>query len=969
ALENEERQATPEEQEVLSRYVGWGGLADAFDPQKSDWTMQYNELLEALTPEEYDAARASTLNAHYTSPTVIKAMYEAIGNMGFTKGNILEPSCGVGNFLGLLPEEMQESRMYGVELDSVSGRIARQLYPQSDITVGGFETTDRRDFYDLAIGNVPFGNYKVNDKPYNKLNFNIHNYFFAKALDQVRPGGVVAFVTSRYTMDSVSPEVRKYLAQRADLLGAIRLPNNAFKANAGTEVVSDIIFLQKRDRVMDIEPDWVHLGETEQGHKINSYFTEHPEMVLGEETEESTQYGRQDYTVRAIEGADLSAQLKEAVSRIQGHIEAAQIDEDELENDVSADFLPADPEVKNYSYCVVDDTVYYRENSVMKPVHLPETQEGRIRGLVALRDCTQELINLQLEDFADAEIMAKQAELNSLYDDFTKKYGLISAQGNKRAFSQDASYCLLCSLEKLDDEGNFIGKADMFTRRTIKKAQVVESVDTASEALAVSLSEKARVDLEYMSQLSGKTEAEITEELTGVIFLNPETEKWETADEYLSGNVRNKLAIARKEAERDSAYAINIQALERVMPRDLEASEIDVRLGAPWVDKKYIEDFMRETFGTPGYLLSRNVMAVQYSDVTGQWNVKGKNADYGNVHVNVTYGTSRANAYKILEDSLNLKDTRIYDTVVEDGKEKRVLNKKETTLASQKQDAIREAFRDWIFRDPERRETLVKKYNEMFNSTRPREYDGSHLTFPGMSPDIELKPHQLNAVAHVLYGNNTLLAHAVGAGKTFEMAAAAMESKRLGLSQKSLFVVPNHLTEQWASDFLRLYPGANILAATKKDFEPANRKKFCSRIATGDYDAVIIGHSQFEKIPLSDERQIAIIQRQIDDIESAIATAKAERGERYTIKQMEKSKRSLETKLQKLNDKSRKDNVVTFEQLGVDHIYVDESHSFKKLFLYTKMRNVAGIAQTEAQKSQDMFNKCQYLDEAICCKR
>ena len=962
-LEDEERQATPEEQEVLSRYVGWGGLADAFDPKKSDWTSQYNELLDALTPEEYDAARASTLNAHYTSPVVIKSMYEAIGKMGFERGNILEPSCGVGNFLGLLPESMQESRMYGVELDSISGRIARQLYPESDIMIGGFEETDRRDFYDLAIGNVPFGNYKVNDKPYNKLNFNIHNYFFAKALDQVRPGGVVAFVTSRYTMDSISEEVRKHLAQRAELLGAVRLPNNAFKANAGTEVVSDIIFLQKRDRVMDITPEWVHLDHTEQGHRINSYFTEHPEMVLGVESEESTQYGRQEYTVKPIEGANLSDQLREAMQKITGRIEAVELDGDELEGTTTPDVIPADPSVKNFSFCLVDNAVYYRENSIMKPVNLSDTQLSRMRGMIAIRDCTQELINLQLEEASDSQIAEKQDELNNTYDDFARKHGLINSQGNKRLFSQDSTYCLLCSLEKLDDEGNFIGKADMFSKRTIKRAVVVEHVDTASEALAVSLSEKARVDLPYMAELSGKSVKEITEELAGVIFEDPLLEEWQTADEYLSGNVREKLRIAREYVTDYPEMQINVQALERVQPKELDASEIEVRIGATWIDPRYIEDFMRDTFQTPAYHFRHRTIGIQYSDVTGQWNVKGKNADYGNALVNVTYGTTRANAYKILEDSLNLKDTRIYDTVIEDGKEKRVLNKKETMLASQKQEAIREAFKDWIFRDPERREVLVKKYNELFNATRPREYDGSHLRFPGMTPDIELKPHQLNAIAHVLYGNNTLLAHAVGAGKTFEMTAAAMEMKRLGLCQKSLFVVPNHLTEQWASDFLRLYPGANILAATKKDFEPANRKKFCSRIATGDYDAVIIGHSQFEKIPLSDERQIAIIQRQIDDIETAIATAKAERGERYTIKQMEKSKRSLETKLQKLNDKSRKDNVVTFEQLGVDHLFVDESHNFKNLFLYTKMRNVAGIAQTEAQKSQDMFNKCQYLDQ------
>ena len=868
---------------------------------------------------------------------------------------------GTGNFFGMLPEKMQESRLYGVELDGITGRIAKQLYPKADVKITGFEKTEYpNDFFDVAIGNVPFGQYKVPDRAYDKHNFLIHDYFFAKTLDKVRPGGVVAFVTSKGTMDKKSPEVRKYLAQRAELLGAIRLPNTAFKENAGTEVTSDILFLKKRDRVMDIEPDWVHLTENEDGIAMNQYFADHPEMILGKMEMVSGPFGM-EATCTPDTSIPLSEQLAKAVSRIEGSIE--QIEFEELDDELAREAIPADPSVKNYSYTLVDDRVYYRENSIMKPVEVSETMEQRIKGMVQIRDCTQELIDYQLNEYPEDMIKNKQTELNQLYDAFSKKFGLINSQTNKRAFNQDSSYCLLCSLEKLDDEGNFKGKADMFSKRTIKKAEVVTSVDTASEALAVSLGEKARIDLAFMSQLTGKSEEEVTAELAGVIFQNPVSEKWETADEYLSGNVREKLQIARVFAENHPEFAINVSALEGVQPKELDASEIEVRIGATWIDTKYIEDFMRETFETPDYLFARNVVGVQYSDVTGQWNIKGKNADHGNTLVNMTYGTGRANAYRILEDSLNLRDTRIFDTIEEDGKEKRVLNKKETMLASQKQEAIREAFKDWVFRDPERRQTLCAKYNELFNSTRPREYDGSHLKFPGMTPDIALRPHQLNAVAHQLYGDNTLLAHCVGAGKTFEMIAAAMESKRLGLCQKSLFVVPNHLTEQWASDFLRLYPGANILAATKKDFEPANRKKFCSRIATGDYDAVIIGHTQFEKIPLSTERQIAIIERQIEEIEMAIEATKAAKGERYTIKQMEKTKKSLSTRLSRLNDASRKDNVVTFEQLGVDRLFVDESHNYKNLFLYTKMRNVAGIAQTEAQKSSDMFAKCQYMDE------
>jgi N12 class adenine-specific DNA methylase len=960
-VESENRIATLEEQQILSQYVGWGGLADAFDESKSAWAGEYQQLKELLSPQEYASARESTLNAHYTSPAIIRSIYDTLERMGFEKGNVLEPAMGIGNFFGMLPEKMQESRLYGVELDGITGRIARQLYPKADIKISGFEKTDYpNDFFDVAVGNVPFGQYKVADKQYDKNNFLIHDYFFAKTLDKVRPGGVVAFVTSKGTMDKKSPEVRKYLAQRAELMGAVRLPNTAFKENAGTEVTSDILFFKKRDRVMDIEPDWVHLSEDANGIAMNTYFAEHPEMIVGTMKIVSGPYGMES-TCQPDVTRPFAEQLREAVSRIDGEIEAVEMDE--LADELAAATIPADPDVKNYSYTLVKNKVYYRENSIMKPVDMSESMQERIKGMVGIRNCTQELINLQLEEYPDTVIKEKQRELNTLYDTFSRKYGLINSQTNKRAFNQDNSYCLLCSLEKLDDEGNFKGKADMFTKRTIKKAEVVTSVDTATEALAVSLSEKAKVDLSYMAELTGKEIDTIKEELTGIIFQNPVTDRWETADEYLSGNVRDKLQTAKIYAENHPEYNINVQALTQVQPTELDASEIEVRIGATWVEPKYIEDFMRDVFETPQHLFNRNTMGIQYSDVTGQWNVKGKSADYGNSLVNMTYGTNRRNAYQILEDSLNLKDSRVYDTVIEDGKETRVLNKKETMIASQKQEAVREAFKNWVFEDQERRQDLVAKYNKLFNSTRPREYDGSHLKFPGMTPDIDLRPHQLNAVAHQLYGDNTLLAHCVGAGKTFEMIAAAMESKRLGLCQKSLFVVPNHLTEQWASDFLRLYPGANILAATKKDFEPANRKKFCSRIATGDYDAVIIGHSQFEKIPLSQERQIAIIERQIDEIELAIEQAKADNGERYTIKQMEKSRKSLMTRLEKLNDTSRKDNVVTFEQLGVDRLFVDESHNYKNLFLYTKMRNVAGIAQTEAQKSSDMFAKCQYLDE------
>ena len=963
-LEFEGLQASPEQQEILSRYVGWGGLADAFDENKPNWADEFAELYATLSPEEYAAARASTLNAHYTSPTVIKAIYEAVGSMGFQTGNILEPAMGVGNFFGLLPQEMQGSRLYGVELDSITGRIAKQLYPKADIAVAGFETTDRRDFFDLAIGNVPFGQYQVNDRAYNKLGFSIHDYFFAKTLDQVRPGGVIAFVTSRYTMDKQSPEVRKYIAQRAELLGAIRLPNNAFKANAGTEVVSDIIFLQKRDRPIDIEPDWVHLGENEDGFSINQYFIDNPEMVLGRQTSESTQYGRQDFTVEPYEDLDLATQLRYAIQNIGGKYEAAELP-DLGENEAIQDTIPADPNVKNYSYAVVDGEVYYRENSVMVKPNLNATAKERVKGMAELRDCVHRLIDLQMWESDDLSIRAEQQKLNRLYDRFTEKYGLINSRGNALAFADDSSYYLLCSLEMLDDEDKtkLKGKAAMFTKRTIRQRQSVTNVDTAAEALALSIGEKARVDMVYMSQLTGKSEDDLIDELNGVIFLDPVYGDWQTADEYLSGNVRQKLREAEKAAVDSPGYLPNVEALQAAQPKDLDASEIEVRLGATWIDKKYIQQFMFELLEPPLY--ARRSLEVNYSEFTAEWNISGKNSiPYNDINARMTYGTDCANAYKILEDTLNLRDVRIYDTIRDaDGKEKRVLNSKETTLAQQKQQAIKEAFRDWIWRDPDRRRELVQLYNERFNSTRPREYDGRHLIFPGMNPEITLREHQLNAIAHDLYGGNTLLAHEVGAGKTFEMIAAAMEGKRLGLCQKSLFAVPNHLTEQWASEFLRLYPSANILVATKKDFETRNRKKFCARIATGDYDAVIIGHSQFERIPVSRERQERLLQEQIWEIEDGISELKASRAERFTIKELERTKKNLETKLQKLHDAARKDDVVTFEQLGVDRLYVDEAHSFKNLFLYTKMRNVAGLSTTDAQKSSDMLLKCRYIDE------
>ena len=963
-LEFEGAQATPEQQEILSRYVGWGGLADAFDESKDNWKDEFAELYATLSPEEYAAARASTLNAHYTSPTVIKAIYEAVGNMGFQTGNILEPAMGVGNFFGMLPESMKSSRLYGVELDSITGRIAKQLYPKADITVAGFETTDRRDFFDLAIGNVPFGQYQVNDRAYNKLGFSIHDYFFAKTLDQVRPGGVIAFVTSRYTMDKQSPEVRKYIAQRAELLGAIRLPNNAFKANAGTEVVSDIIFLQKRDRPIDIEPDWVHLGENEDGFSINQYFIDNPEMVLGRQTSESTQYGRQDFTVEPYEDLDLATQLRYAIQNIGGKYEAAELP-DLGENETIQDAIPADPNVKNYSYAVVDGEVYYRENSVMVKPNLNATAKERVKGMAELRDCVHRLIDLQMWESDDISIRAEQQKLNRLYDRFTEKYGLINSRGNALAFADDSSYYLLCSLEMLDDEDKtkLKGKADMFTKRTIRQRQSVTSVDTAAEALALSIGEKARVDMAYMSQLTGKSEDDIIDELNGVIFLDPVYGDWQTADEYLSGNVRQKLREAENAAVDSPGYLPNVEALRAAQPKDLDASEIEVRLGATWIDKKYIQQFMFELLEPPLY--ARRSLEVNYSEFTAEWNISGKNSiPYNDINARMTYGTDCANAYKILEDTLNLRDVRIYDTVRDaDGKEKRVLNSKETTLAQQKQQAIKDAFRDWIWKDPDRRRELVQLYNERFNSTRPREYDGRHLIFPGMNPEITLREHQRNAIAHDLYGGNTLLAHEVGAGKTFEMIAAAMEGKRLGLCQKSLFAVPNHLTEQWASEFLRLYPSANILVATKKDFETRNRKKFCARIATGDYDAVIIGHSQFERIPVSRERQERLLQEQIWEIEDGISELKASRAERFTIKELERTKKNLEAKLQKLHDAARKDDVVTFEQLGVDRLYVDEAHSFKNLFLYTKMRNVAGLSTTDAQKSSDMLLKCRYIDE------
>ena len=968
AIESEGRQATKKEQEILSRYVGWGGLADAFDDSKSGWASEYQELKNALTPAEYEAARASTLNAHYTSPTVIRAIYEAVGNMGFQTGNILEPSMGVGNFFGMLPDQMQNSRLYGVELDPITGRIAKQLYPKANITVAGFETTDHRDFFDLAVGNVPFGQYKVNDPAYNKLGFNIHNYFFAKALDQVRPGGVVAFVTSRYTLDAKDSTVRRYLAQRADLLGAIRLPNTAFKANAGTEVMSDIIFLQKRDRPIEIDPDWVHLGQTEDGYAINSYFLDHPEMVMGRNSSESTAHGM-DYTVEPLGDISLADQLHEAVQHIQGTYQEAELP-DLGEGETIQNTLPADPDVKNFSYTLVDGEVYFRENSIMVKPDLNATAKERIKGMLALSTCVHELIDFQMDEtIPDSSIQEKQAELNRRYDSFTEKYGLINSRGNKLAFSDDSSYFLLCALEVMDDDGNFQRKADMFTKRTIQPHRVVNSVDTASEALTLSIAEKAEVNMEYMSNLTGKTAEELASELRGVIFHDPtlgaieDNEGWVTADEYLSGNVRQKLRQAEAAAAENPSYQINVEALRAAQPKDLDASEIEVRLGATWIDRSYIKQFMFETFDTPRYL--RYSMDVQYSPYTAAWSISSKTRiSYNDVAAWNTYGTDCVSAYEILEDSLNLRDVQVFDTIEDaDGKKKRVLNAKETTLAAQKQQLIRDAFKDWIWADPQRCQALVRQYNEEMNSTRPREYDGRHIVFAGMNPEITLREHQRNAIAHVLYGGNTLLAHEVGAGKTFEMVAAAMESKRLGLCQKSIFVVPNHLTEQWASEFLRLYPSANILVTKQRDFETKNRKKFCARIATGDYDAVIIGHSQFEKIPISKQRQERLLQDQIAEITMGISELRESGGEKFTVKELERTKRGLESRLEKLRADDKKDDVVTFEELGVDRMFVDEAHNYKNLFLYTKMRNVAGLSTTDAQKSSDMFGKCRYMDE------
>ena len=971
-LEQEHRGATAEEQQALSQYVGWGGLSDAFDPSKDNWAKEYAELKNLLSEDEYTAARSSTLNAHYTSPVVIRSIYEAVEKMGFKSGNILEPSMGVGNFFGMLPDTMADSRLYGVELDSITGRIAKKLYPQADITVAGFETTDRQDFYDLAIGNVPFGQYKVNDKAYNKLGFNIHNYFFAKAIDQVRPGGVIAFVTSRYTMDSKDSTARKHMAECADLLGAIRLPNNAFKANAGTEVVSDIIFLQKRDRPIDHEPDWVQLGKTEDGFAINQYFVDHPEMVLGELTTESTPYGH-DLTVAPIEGAVLADQLAEAVQHIEGQYVEVEVETpDVADAEVERKTLPADPDVKNFSYAVVDGEVYYRENSIMTQVELSDNAKARVTGMVELRQIVNQLIQEQLDDYPDEDIKATQAKLNTAYDAFTAKYGLLNDRKNGRLFEDDSSYYLLCSLENLDENKQLKSKADMFTKRTIRPEHTITSVDTPSEALAVSIGEHGRVDLPYMAELLGSPGdyERITTELQGVIFKDPSADAdepeagWQTADEYLSGNVRNKLRMAQLAAESHPEFKINVEALTKAQPKDLEASEIDIRLGATWLNPAIVQQFMMETFQPPYRIRYNNLIQVRYSPFTSEWRIGNKSAaGMYDIMSTETYGTHRANAYKILEDTLNLRDCRIYDTIEEDGKERRVLNQKETMLAQQKQQAIKDTFAGWVWQDPQRRNLLVKQYNELFNSTRPREYDGSHIHFVGMNPEINLREHQRNAVAHVLYGGNTLLAHEVGAGKSFEMAASAMESKRLGLCQKSLFVVPNHLTEQWASEFLRLYPNAKLLVTSKKDFEPANRKRFCARIATGDYDAVIIGHSQFEKIPLSAERQARIIEDQIEEIEKAIAEAKEQSGEHFTVKQMEKTRKTLEVKLKKLQSTDRKDDVVTFEQLGVDRLFVDESQNYKNLYLYTKMRNVAGLSTSEAQKSSDMFGKCRYLDE------
>ena len=967
ALEAEGRPATPQEQETLSRYVGWGGIPQAFDAQNEDWRREYAELKALLSETEYVSARASTLNAHYTSPTVIRAIYDAVEQMGFRTGNILEPAMGVGNFFGLLPESMAGSRLYGVELDSITGRIARQLYPEADITVAGFETTDRRDFFDLAVGNVPFGNYQVNDKAYNKLGFSIHNYFFAKAIDQVRPGGVVAFVTSRYTMDAKDSTVRRYLAQRAELLGAIRLPDNAFKANAGTEVVSDIIFLQKRDRPLDIVPEWTQTGQTGNGFTMNQYFIDHPEMVLGRPTAESTQYGKQDYTVAPIEGLELADQLHDAVKYIRGTYLEAEPPELGTGEAIRA-AIPADPNVKNYTYTVVDGQVYYRENSLMVRPDLSAAAEARVRGMVSLRDCVQELIALQMDPATpDSAIRDQQAELNRRYDAYTAKHGLLNSRGNAQAFSDDSSYYLLCSLEILDEDGNLWRKADMFTKRTIRPAQAVDHVDSASEALALSIAEKAGVDMAYMEQLTGQTRDELASQLQGAIYRLPESAGDEpcyvTADEYLSGNIRSKLASARLAVEKDEAFQINVSALEKAMPRDLDASEIEVRLGATWIPPRYIQQFMLELLQPP--IQARYRLRVAYSSATAEWQIENKSSvPAHNVAAYTTYGTGRASAYRILEDSLNLRDVRIYDTVQDaDGKEKRVLNSKETTLAQQKQQAVKDAFRDWLWQDPTRRQELCARYNELFNATRPREYDGSHIRFSGMNPEITLRRHQRDAIAHILYGGNCLLAHEVGAGKTFEMVAACMESKRLGLCSKALFAVPNHLTEQWASEFLRLYPSANLLVASKKDFETKNRKKFCARIATGDYDAIIIGHSQFEKIPISQERQERLLQEQIDEIEAGVEKLRASHAERFTIKQLERMKRQLETRLQKLTSATRKDDVVTFEQLGVDRLYVDEAHNYKNLFLYTKMRNVAGLSTTDAQKSSDMYLKCRYMDE------
>ena len=961
-LDAEQRQATAEEQEVLSRYVGWGGIPQAFDEKNADWSKEYAELKSLLPADEYSEARASTLNAFYTSPTVIKAMYEALSNMGLSKGNVLEPSCGVGNFMGLVPESMENIKMYGVELDNVSGRIAQQLYQKNRIAVQGFETMQFPDsFFDCVVGNVPFGNYKVPDKRYDRHNFLIHDYFIAKSLDLVRPGGVVAVVTSSGTMDKKDSSVREYLANRADLVGAIRLPNNAFQRNANTSVVADILFLQKRDRAAVERAEWVDLGTTPEGYPINQYFAQHPEMVLGEITTESTQYGKQETTVKPIEGADLTQQLKAAVENIHAEITEPEITDDEL--DQNAEPLPADPNVKNFSYTNVDGQVYYRENSYMNKVDLPAVTAERVLGMIALRETTQKLLDCQLHDGTDAEVELLQGKLKDQYKRFTAQYGLINSTANKRAFRQDSSYCLLASLEILDEDKNLKRLADIFTKRTIRKPEPVTSVDTPSEALALSIGEKAKVDVPFMAELCGKTEQEVTEELAGVIFRNPVTQAWVTADEYLSGNVREKLATAETFAANHPEYQVNVEYLKRVQPKDLNASEIEVRLGANWIKAEYITDFMEQVFKTPSYYIGSSIKAT-YSEISGAWNISGKSLDRSNPRVTNTYGTMRVNGYRLLEDALNLRDTKIYDTIYEDGKERRVLNKKETMLAQQAQEAIRDAFKQWIFKDLDRREELCKVYNERFNAIRPREYDGSHIKFVGMTPEISLMPHQKNAVAHILYGNNTLLAHCVGAGKTFQMIAAGMESRRLGLAQKNLYVVPNHLTEQWGADFLRLYPNANVLVATKKDFEPSNRKKFCSRIATGDYDAIIIGHSQFERIPLSPERQKSMIERQIQDITFAIAEAKAEDdGKSFTVKQMEKTKKTLQAKLQKLNDQSRKDDVVTFEQLGVDRLFVDESHFYKNMFLYTKMRNIAGIAQTDAQKSSDMFAKCQYLDE------